>query len=268
MSHQPDIPLSKLYHQRLARKLMDVDKVRLRLSIARGFELGYRERLLGLLGRRAPDGVLLHIRSIFTRKAALVTSYSSGDGKRYVLHPFLFARHEFGGWEQIEAGGFDNSIALATRETGIERNFGAPLPGMRIFGFRLRDLNYVAGAALGLDEWAVEDELFALERFSQVCLERNIPCFVLGPTPIAASAVKNRLCNTMNKALSAKLAGTTTSFCCLDGMADRDRCYFENDGFHLTEDGHRFVARLLYSSIAHRIKDMAMSRSTGHGATE
>lgn len=242
MTHQPGILKSQLYHQQLARMLKPVAGVHLRVRIAHGFELSYRERLNELLNRNSLDGVMLHVRVTFVRKASLFTYYSSGGSTRFVVHPFLFRRRALGGWARMESMNFDDTPVVATRDKPDAGSFKAQSLGYRI----ARDASHVAGMLFGLGHWAIEDELFEIAQFNQACVEKQVPCFVLGPTPHGDSAVRNALCRKINHVLKERLAKMNVPFCSLEGMIAQGGVHMQHyDGVHLTAEGHQFVASRL-----------------------
>jgi hypothetical protein len=252
MSHQPGIPMSKLYHRQLAQMLRTNDGVQLRIKIAHRFEANYQDRLIDLINHNSLDGVLLHSRVMFIRKAGLFATYTSEGATHYVIHPFLFRRQEFGKWMEFETQNFDNSFVIFSRKAPIQNTFGNAVPGIRIGGLRLRGLNQVIGMLVGLDKWAIEDEMFEITGFNQICLEKRIPFFVLGPTP---HAHLNHLCRKMSGALEIRLPTMNIPFCRIENITGINGAPMQlNDGMHLTVDGHHFVAEQLYPLIAPWIK--------------
>jgi lysophospholipase L1-like esterase len=122
-----------------------------------------------------------------------------------------------------------------------------PLPGRRIAGFRLRNLNYALGVLAGPGGWAVEDELLRIDALARACKQRGIPLFVLGPTPTVFSWWSSRVTRRANDAIRRRLAATGVPYALIEGATDGSgRPLVRADGFHLTPDGHRFVAERLY----------------------
>jgi hypothetical protein len=257
LSHQRGVPATLLYHQQLAGLLKANHGLKLSLRFDHAYESSNRDRLLRLSKRVPLDGVLLNIRAVFTRKAGLLSSYKSDGVRYYVVHPFLFRRREYGVWNRLENHRFDDAAVLTKIKTYPRQNTNAPLPGARIGRFYWRESNQLFGMLLGLDRWAIQDELFDLNGFHQVCQEKRLPCFVLCPTVSAGSLVMSHLCRKLNAALQVRLSGLHIPFCLPEGAAagarpagsDLPPLHF-GDGLHLTVDGHRSIARQLYLSIA------------------
>ena len=239
LSHQPGIALGQLYHRRLATMLYADTGALLRVAIARAWEGSYEERLATLTRRAALDGVLLHLRVTFQRKAGLL-AIREVDGKRqYVLHPRLFRR----------APAAAPRIAQRDIDQDAELH-GTPLWGPRIGGFRLFDLNWVAGSLLGLDRWAIADELQMLERCRQLCVAQGIPLIILGPTPVGNSPWRNRLCGLMNRALRQRMPELGLPLTCIESLTDdAGHPLLKPDSIHLTAYGHAYVADRLRESL-------------------
>jgi hypothetical protein len=249
------MPASGLYHQQLACLLKTNDGLRLSLKFDHAYELNNRDRLIRLTDRVPLDGVLLNIRAAFTRKAGFISSYKSEGARYYVLHPFLFRRREFGVWNRLENQGFKDSIVITSRRSPTHRDFNAPPPGVRISRFRLGESNHLIGMLLGLDRWAIQDELFDLAGFNQVCLEKRLPFFVLCPVLSDSSFVLSRLCRKLTAAIRARLSVLRVPCCSLEHLVgDTQIPLHLSDGIHLTADGHRLLAEQLYSGMTPWIK--------------
>jgi hypothetical protein len=257
LSHQRGVPATLLYHQQLAGLLKANDGLKLSLRFDHGYESSNRDRLVRLANRVPLDGVLLNVRAIFTRKAGILASYKSDGVRSYVVHPCLFRQSEFGVWNRLENHRFDGAPVITRLKIHPRQNSNAPLPGARIGKFHWRESNQFFGMLLGLDRWAIQDELFDLDGFHQICQEKRLPCFVLCPTVSASSLVMSHLCRKLNAALQVRLSGLHIPFCLPAGAAGGHRpaggglppLHF-GDGLHLTVDGHQTLAQQLYPSIA------------------
>jgi hypothetical protein len=253
LSHQSDIALSQLYHRQLATKLLETSGIRLQVHIARDFEQIYSDRLNLLKDVAHLDGILLHLRIIFTRKASILSRHVQNDVETYYLHPFLLRRHQHG-WADVETANFKNCLRV-THPKGSKANTSSetmhgPRIGRRVFGFRLRDMNLILGTLLRLDEWAINDEIHMLRGLVQACQARNLPLFVLGPTPFVGSYWVARLIGKMNERLDSFLASMRVPFCPINDLTDEDaQLLLRPDGLHLNEDGHSFVAKRLAATL-------------------
>ena len=114
LSHQRGVPPSQLYHRRLARQLRARGAGPLRVRIARDFEQSHVARLEQLLHTAHLDGVLVHVRSEFTRKASLITIQVRADGIHYYWHPFLLRQRQYG-WAEVEAQQFSTCREMYRR---------------------------------------------------------------------------------------------------------------------------------------------------------
>jgi len=118
-------------------------------------------------------------------------------------------------------------------------------------------LNFLAGMLFGLDQWAIEDELFELACFKQICQEKGIPFFVLGPTPVTNSFLRNKIWEKMNAVLKARLPGMNIPFCSVEGITSISGLDLQlGDGIHLNIAGHEYVAKQLHPFLAPWMKSI------------
>jgi hypothetical protein len=121
------------------------------------------------------------------------------------------------------------------------------LPGRRIAGVRLGNVNYMLGAISGLGGWAIEDHLLKVDDLARACRERAIPLFVLGPTPSTYSYWAGRMARQANDRIGRHLSRSGTPFALIDGTTDPEgNPLTRADGFHPSLACHRVVAAQLY----------------------
>lgn len=245
MSHQSGIPMFELYHHHLKKMLDASDDIQLRIWLARDFQESHAERVDKLLARQALDGILLHIRPRFVMKAMLVTAkINLRNGKKeYSLHPFLLNRQHAEGPAQL--GADDDDDESPGEETALDASSGT-LAEKRHGYLHLHNFNMIAGRLAGLWSWAVEDELFLLDRFIERCTEKGVPFMVLGPWPRGDSPLSVYLCQRLNRRVEARLKGTGAPYCSFEGTGKATfDSMLQRDGLHLTIEGHRHVAQIL-----------------------
>ena len=245
MSHQRDTPFNALYHRRLAQLLAADPGVRLRTRIVRAFSRPYTERLDQLLAGPPIDAVMVHIRvSLVMQSGLLMTRYEHGR-PRPSFNPALFRR---GHARLIPATPVEGRREPdAYGDTDGDQDM--PMPGRRIAGFRLRNLTYLLGTLVGLDRWAIEEDMLGLDAIVRACEDRGVPLIVLGPTPASYSYWSERVVRRTNAAIRRRLTGTGVPFALIDGLRDADgRPLTRVDGLHLTPAGHRNVAERLYEA--------------------
>lgn len=252
MSHQHGIPFNALYQRQLASMLEADPGVVLRPYIVRDFELDLRSRLDRLPAGQRIDGVLAHIRAANMVVPAHLLRRRRNDGySRLVPNPALFRR------------GHASTVVLSLRTNlirGRDKPRGPdaygdspnlqdrPPEGLRIAGFRARNLNLALGSMVGLDNWAIAEELRRYNEFQQACLARGLPLFVLGPAPVEYSYWTNRIVRKANARIRRQLAGESVPFALIEQACDEaGRPLTRVDGVHLTVEGQRFVAELLYN---------------------
>jgi hypothetical protein len=265
LSHQSDISHSRLFHRQLDRMLQDGQGIRLKVAITRHFDRDYSERLGALIEEADVDGVLLHLRVVFVAKSVLLVNRLE-DGKRYYrLHPFMFKRNETG-WNRSVSSVLSGASLFASREPRPsegrdEDPFELPTPSKKIFGFRLRTLNLIAGTLFGLDNWAIADELAMFARFVESCKAHRLPLFVLGPTPVTTYTSETRLWRKMNSELAFRLPERAAPFCLLESMTDAaGTSVLRGDGLHLNENGHTFVAERLHQTMTPWIQQILVEK--------
>lgn len=249
MSHQDGMPLSKLYHRRFGKGLMEQSGVRLNVRIVREFQRPYHERLDALLAEEQLDGVLLHMRVTIARKSSILSRHSSDGVARYYLHPFLLNRRKVG-WAAIELNNFDGGICVVSRKASYvyaaEHNLPRTGTSGKKGGFRFNDLNVILGHMVGLDNWAIRDEMAMLRQFAQACERHQLPFMVLGPSPSNGISQINRLSEKLNTTLAAYLSEIGVPFCPINRAVDeQNRPNLLADGQHLSEAGHEYVANQL-----------------------
>lgn len=260
MSHQRGTPLNALYHRQLAAMLEADPGVRLRPHIGRDFEATLRTRFDRLLAEWPLDGVLIHLRAArMVAPARLFCRTRVNGGLHSGLNPALLRRshpRSFAGPSRWSSIGVAAGIYPAGR--GKPRGPDAydhlpdlqdlPPQGLRIAGFRVRDLNLALGMLVALDRWAIAEELYEFDEVERACSERGLPLFVLGPTPTTSSSWTNRITARGNVAIRRRLSGTEVPFALIEQLRDSAGHQLTRaDGIHQSIEGHRFVAEWLYS---------------------
>ena len=90
-----------------------------------------------------------------------------------------------------------------------------------------------------------------LERCRRLCVARDLPLIILGPTPVGLSPWRSRLCGRMNRALQQRVPELGLPLACIEGLTDdAGRPLLKADGFHMTAQGHAYVADRLREPLA------------------
>lgn len=248
MTHETGVPLSALFHRVLRARLKADHGVSLELRIARSFNAPYGQRLLALLQPPRLDAVLLHVRLSVARKSGVVALFKGDTHHRYFLHPFLFRRNRFG-WSAMEregfpaATGFNRPVpAAAAEDTGaVDDTHGV--------GFRLHDLPRLLGVPMGLERWAVEDEVREVEAFLDQCRGLAIPVVILGPSPASHSLVLDRVRRLVNRRFTPLLREAGVPFVAFPGADGPGGARLVRRNGRLTPAGHRFVADGIHAAL-------------------
>jgi hypothetical protein len=265
LSHQRGIAKSELYHYRLAKHLEECGQARLRVRIARGFDdIEHRLRLDGLLKKHPLDAVLVHVRSFHLGKSALIVKSVTEDEFCYIMHPFLFKPWKTG-WAEVAKSHFSGQRVFLRRrnsvtnwndpnvaeerevaETRSEASEVSDLGARRFLGISLRDCFFAGGVAVGLDSWAVRDEVQMLWDVLRRCQELGLPLVVLGPGRRPDCYWLDRMCQKLDKRLRKLLPARSVPYCSLPDLQDgQGRDLYLADGWHLTPAGHDYVAARL-----------------------
>lgn len=257
LTHQPGIALSDLYHRQLARRLAGAGLARLRLHVARNFKTEPLERLESLRRRHPLDGVLLHLRYSFVHKASLLPSHSSPSAIRYFLHPALIRRSRRD-WATLESHGFAGARLVYHRPRHQAPTRQSPaLPAAaearattpqatRIAGIPLRHLFYLGGAAVGLDHWAIREEIRLSQAVVAQCLKNHLPLAILGAGRRPDDFWLDRLCLRLDRRMQAFSRHHHIPYTSIAVTHDPSgQPISMPDGLHLNAAGHSLVARLL-----------------------
>jgi len=252
LSHQPGMSLDSLYHRQLAVMLRP-QGIDFRVSIARGFELTYAQRLELLLQRQPIEAVLLHLRIVVVNEIALLGNRIADGRRHYFLNPVLSGRSSAELERQIvesQAGTFRLEESSPTNANPPLNDFAVPPPAKRVGRLRLRELNLAAGFLLGLDRRAIAKQLRLFEELQSSCTERNLPLIILGPTPTTRFRQMTRFWQKYNGALRDYFGPSSLHPVLLESMqTDSGEPMLLGDGLHLTHSGHRQVARQLYPPL-------------------
>lgn len=265
LTHQAGVPKSELYHQRLKHRLAEAGRAQLKVRIARDFEREHVHRLESLIQENPIDAVMVHVRSAFVGKAALIVTTADNEEFRYYLHPFLL-RPWKSGWAEVQESDFAGCTCILRRKHPLREllksqsekasesgatdhlgDWGDVVPAAtKIAGISLRDLFYLGGAFCGLDGWAIRDELRMLEDLRMRCAELGLPLFVLGPSRRPDNFWLDRLCRKLDARLREVCAAQSLPYSDLMRVFDEDgRRMYRPDGFHLTVEGHAYCANQL-----------------------
>jgi hypothetical protein len=254
MSHQRGTPLNTLYHRQLVVMLERDPGVRLRVHVARDFGLDYEARLNRLLSVRPIDGLLVHVREATITAAAKAFVRVSIDGRwRRRLNPAMLHRGHAAHAapptpnDDSPPGPHAHRPDAYADDDLADEVQDRPLPGRRIAGIRLRNVNYMLGALAGLGGWAIDDHLLMVDGLARACRERAVPLFVLGPTPSTYSYWAGRMARQANERLRRHLSVAGIPFALIEGTTDPEgNPLTRADGFHPSLACHRVVAEQLY----------------------
>ena len=252
LSHQPGMPPNSLYHRQLAVMLRP-QGIDFGVSIVRGFELPYRERLDLLMRKEPVDAVLLHLRIVVVREIALFDNRLANGRRHYFFNPALSGRTSAELDREVaesQAGLFRLEEPSPTSKGPDRKDFSVPTPAKRVGRLELRELNMAAGFLFGLDRRAIAKQLGLFEELRSSCAERNLPLIVLGPTPTTRFRQTTRFWQKYNRALEHYFRASSLRPILLEStQTDDGEPMLLGDGLHLTHAGHRQVARQLYQPV-------------------
>ena len=206
-SYQPWMSVPALYHRKLHWMLRHKDNVHLHTYISPPSSEEPQDRFLALL-KKKPIAVLLFNPSGVSSRAALVFMRRENGKQKYRIHPFLRKQPETGWIPFIYEDPDDFSREIGEKSSRLSDPHEEEMPRRKIFGLSLRDLNFLAGFLVGLDDWAIRNELAVLRRLKTACDEQNVPLVVLGPSPRFSFHAEKELWHRLNDALAQKLPAT------------------------------------------------------------
>ena len=265
LAQQAGLGMCQLYPQNLAKRLGAATGVTVRVHIARYADGAYVQRLGELAAATQLDGMILHMRALVIRKTGLVVKHRSGQTVTYALHPFAVgARHA--DWTEFEDSGFAHCLRVRRQNAAVaadasaggastlpalpQDDFTQPLLPRRAFGLTVGQWNRLAGRLFGLEDWAIRDELAAVDRVRQVCGELGVRLAILAPLPAPESLWIERFGQRLTNQLRDRLAPYPVPICSVERTtAQETRALFIRDGIHLHPAGHAAVAEALHSTL-------------------
>lgn len=251
LSLQPWTPISDLYHRQLKIKLKQ-DDILLQVSLAGRSDLVPYERMQILHKKKPLNGVLYHMPLIEPTQTLF---YSKEDhlGKRcYSLHPYFFKR--FFVKKEIYRAHDSIHMVLSYRKNRNQHNFFEEAPQTchfrKFMGIPLHKVNLLAGKLCGLNRWDLQYERECFEKLRKLCLDLNIPLFVLGPMPkmdTFKEKYKLRAFQKIQKFYQKQFAKHEIPYYFPDSIYDdRGNSLYKKDEVHLNSLGHSFLAKELY----------------------
>jgi hypothetical protein len=263
LAHQSGLGICQLYPHYLAKQVGAATGVTVRVHVARYADGAYAQRLGELAAASRLDGVILHMRALVIRKTALIVKHRSGQTMTFALHPFAFGPRN-AGWTEFEDSDFAHclrvrrGIAKEATSAGVssacstasEDMYNDPLVPKRVFGLTVGQWNRLAGRLLGLEQWAIRDELAAVESVRQVCEELGVRLAILMPLPAPESEWIERFGLRLASHLRDHLAPYPVALCSLERETVQEtRALFMRDGIHMNPAGHAAVADALQGTV-------------------
>lgn len=260
MSLQPFMSLNNIYHRRLRVLLQEKERILLRVSLASHSHLEPRERFQLLFPKKRIDGILYHMRPIVGDQPLIYRKKSPSEKTRYFFNPLffnLFQRNRFYSYQEGDVFGdcikyrkTPNSVDIFDLPPQKEVENKQISYWKKEFRIQRKKWNLRIGRLCGLNRIFLDQEWFFFTRLQELCLEQQIPLFVLGPIPnvdMFEDLSKNRLIQYYNKIFSSELTRSGVSHYFLHSPFDDEGCsIFKRDRAHLNERGHAFLAQELY----------------------
>lgn len=260
LTHQPGIQKNSLYHSHLTKFCRYHAGTRLRIRIARDFGLDHRQRLENLLATERVDGILVHVRNVFVRKAPLIATRVTPDSIQYFLHPFVLTPWRTG-WSDIERQGFKGCVRLYERKhsEAIKRaledpsrplewlldpnNIAFASGSRKLAGTDWREIALAVGTAIGTSRWAMRDEWRLLMELERACRDKGLDLIVMGPSRLPRNPRQDQLCKRLDRELHQRLQEKAIPYCSLNALNnEQGNDLYDADSVHLTAAGHRFVS--------------------------
>jgi hypothetical protein len=241
---QHNIPFDKLYHQILKQSVEKISGCELRIGLIR-YErfVNCLEKIRSFNEKNPADILLFHIRSEhFLRIVKLYYKFS--DTRGYIKHSLNLPLLKILNPEKYD---LLTQKKIQPVKNHIRSNFPSKNSGLHRF---LVGLNYAAGFTTGNYYFALNSYFSLVKNVAKYCKEKNIRLIIAGPASRPHTWLEDflteRLHNFMKNSIDAK---NITYINCLGKFSEKnDPMFFEN-GIHVSESGHRRIARLILSEF-------------------
>jgi hypothetical protein len=235
---QSNIEKENLYHQLIKKKVEEKLNVSLEVRTVR------YERFTGCLDKIKQqteagqvDAILFHVRSEpFLRLSKLYYRYLS-DNRYYTTFNLPFKkvlpaeRHEFT---------LNHPMSWRTDRKGPAH-------------YALRELNYIFGGSLGNAQRAAEIYKGLVNKIHYYCKLKKISLIVQGPVPRPHTIMENFLSGFLENSMAREFASSQVMYLsCWEIFSGHQELFFRN-GIHVSPEGHRKVAELLFPSLSQKI---------------
>ncbi len=232
INNQVGMARQDLYHSQLAIALSQF-QANLKYQISLATYLSYDQlytQTQKLITKKNPNILFLFIRPFpLMPLQKMMIKYDKPNQKTgWAFHPGLFSR-------KME---WDNKFTAFQSDNGysyVKRN-----------RFELRDLNLLAGMAMGLHHWSFRYINTQLELVRYLCMKENITLIIVSPPQNPESIVGDNICHRATRSIGTYCNEKGLRFININELPLE---MFENDMLHFNADGHKTLADLIYNEL-------------------
>lgn len=232
INNQGGISRDDLYYSVMTKKLKE-SKSSNNYQISLGSYLSFDQLVIKtneFISKKKPDIIFLFIRPfpLMPLQKPFV-KYDKADGiQSWVIHPALFSTQLV--WKDL----------LTKNQSANDFVFA---PKNKI---GLRDLNLIAGIALGLHHWTRRYIAKQIQLVKQLCDKDNIQLKIISPPQNPESIIANLTCKWITNFIDRYCKQQKLEFININKF-DIDK--FEQDKIHFNIHGHQQLGQLLYADL-------------------
>ena len=235
---QHNILFEDLFHQKLKKKLENLNQVKLNINIIRYERFDSCLSKIATYQKSNPVDVLVfHIRpEPFLRLVKFYYKYVDNNGK--LNHSFNIPL-----FKSVNPEKYDLLI-LGRRFEMITKQNDSGFHKMMV------DLNYKTGNFFGNKKYALKKYYALVSSVINYCQYLDIKVIILGPAARCNTISEPTLCRELDGYFKKKLEDKNIIYIDgLDGHSENLEPYFHSNGIHVTERYHELIAGRLYDVI-------------------
>jgi len=244
---QYNIMFEDLFHQKLRRKIENLNKVNLNINIIRYERFNTcLSKIITYHTSNPIDILVFHIRpEPFLRLVKFYYKYLNNNGKlKHSLNIPLF--------KIIYPEKYDLLILGRRFEMKSKQNDSR-------FHKTLVDFNYKTGIVFGNIQYALKKYFELVFNVINYCNSANIKIILLGPALRSNTSFEPILCQKLNGYIKNRLEDRNIAY--IDGLdiySENFESLFHSNGIHATEAYHELISGRLYNEFKKEIEQIAM----------
>ena len=225
INKQKGIKRSELFYSVISQKLKNKIDVNISLYNYHSYE-SLPEDVELFINKKKPNVLCLFIRPfpLMPLNKVFIKHIAKNGKKRIALHPQIFFRKKR--WD----------INFSAPETG-------PYNFKKVNKLSLKDVNIIAGFALGINHWGTQFIIDRVEKVNNLCQSKNIKLILVSPPKYTASLMSNLICSRLTANLKA-YCDSKIKYVNINEFND-----FEEDKIHFSTTGHKNLGEAIFQKI-------------------